>query len=167
MKSSGGTKSAVRWTIGELAARFDLPTNVLRHWETKGLLRPQRDLADRRFYVEDDAYRVAVILSSKAAGMSLDQIASLVDGGAEGRHRLLTDHLADLDRRQAEIDRSRHLTEHALECRAHDVSTCPGFQAHVADIVDGTTTGFPIAEHGRTPGHHAHRGPSTASDARG
>lgn len=153
MKSNGRVVGSVRWSIGDLATRFDLPTNVLRHWETKGLLQPQRDGADRRFYGEDDAYRVATILSSKAAGMSLETIAKLVDGDSPDRHQILMDHLAELDRREEEIQRSRHLTRHALECRAHDITTCPGFQAHVADIVDGTTTGFPIAEHGRGPGH--------------
>lgn len=145
MKSS---PSLVRWSIGDLAGRFDLPTNVLRHWEQKGLLHPRRDPAGRRYYEPDDAYRVAVILSSKAAGMTLDQIAGLLDGEVPDRHALLVAHLAELDRREREISRSRHLTRHALECQAHDISTCPGFQAHVADIVDGTTTGFPVGEHG-------------------
>ncbi|MEQ6902186.1 MerR family transcriptional regulator [Nocardioides sp. YIM 152588] len=149
--------ATIRWSIGELAERFDLPTNVLRHWEEKGLLHPARDAAGRRHYVEDDAYRVAVILSSKAAGMSLDQIAGLVDGTAAGRHRLLTEHLADLDRREEEIARSRHLTTHALECRAHDISACPNFKAHVADIVSGVTTGFPIRDHRHHADAHAGR----------
>lgn len=139
MKSS--TKS-IRWSVGELAARFELETHVLRHWEDKGLLRPERDGAGRRVYGEDDAYRVAAILASKASGMSLDQIRTLMDGSAEGRRAALKAHLDELDRRQAELERSRHMTQHALECRAHDITTCPGFQAHVSDIVDGTTRGI-------------------------
>ena len=132
-----------RWTIGELAERFALPTHVLRHWEDMGLLAPERDRAGRRLYVDADLYRVAVILSSKAAGMSLDQIRNLVDGSAEGRRAVLTDHLAEIDARVAELERSRLLTRHALECRAHDISTCPNFQGQVADLVDGTARGFP------------------------
>jgi MerR family transcriptional regulator, copper efflux regulator len=131
------------WTIGELAERFDLPTHVLRHWEDMGLLAPERDSAGRRQYVEADLYRVAVILSSKAAGMSLEQVRNLVDGSAEGRHTILTDHLIEIDARAAELERSRLLTLHALECRAHDISTCPNFRAQVADLVGGTTQGFP------------------------
>ena len=69
----------IRWSVGELAARFELETHVLRHWEDKGLLHPERDSAGRRVYGEDDAYRVAAILASKASGMSLDQIRTLVD----------------------------------------------------------------------------------------
>jgi MerR family transcriptional regulator, copper efflux regulator len=139
MKSS---RSAVRWSIGELAHRFELPTHVLRHWESVGLLAPERDSAGRRRYREDDAYRVAAIVSSKAAGMSLDQIRSLLVSDAPGRHRILEDHLADLADRMAEMERSRYLTEHAMGCRAHDIATCPGFRSHVADLVAGTKRGF-------------------------
>ena len=72
------------WTVGELAARFDLPTNVLRHWESIGLLAPERDASGYRRYGRDDLVRVAVIVRNKSAGMSLEQIRVLIDGEAEG-----------------------------------------------------------------------------------
>ncbi len=85
------------WSVGDVAAQFDLPTNVLRHWEAVGLLAPARDSAGRRRYSRDDVRRVAAVLRSKAAGMSLDQVAHLLDAGSEGRREVLTAHLADLD----------------------------------------------------------------------
>ena len=145
--------------MGELADRFELPTHVLRHWESMGLLAPERDAAGRRRYREDDAYRVAAIVSSKAAGMSLDQIRSLLDSEAEDRHKILTDHLADLEARMAEMERSRHLTQHALECRAHDVANCPNFRSHVADLVAGTRRGLHPQRHAEQ-----HTGPHPAPD---
>ncbi|WP_341936166.1 MerR family transcriptional regulator [Microbacterium sp. LWO14-1.2] len=114
---------------------IDLPTNVLRHWESVGLLRPTRDAAGRRRYGEDDVVRVAVIQRSKAAGMSLEQIAILLDDGARGRHEVLEQHLADLDRRMEEMRRSREMTEHAMRCRSHDIATCPRFRAGVDDVL--------------------------------
>jgi MerR family transcriptional regulator, copper efflux regulator len=72
MKSS----SDRTWSVGEVAERFDLPTNVLRHWESVGLLEPARDSAGRRRYGLDDVSRVAAIQRSKAAGMSLDQVST-------------------------------------------------------------------------------------------
>ncbi len=74
---------------------------------------------------------------SKAAGMTLEQIGVMLDAGAADRHRVLEDHIADLDRRMAEMQRSREMTEHALRCRAHDIATCPRFKEAVADIVAG------------------------------
>ena len=141
MKSS---PKEIRWSVGELADRFDLETHVLRYWEDVGLLAPERNGAGRRIYREADAYRVAVILTSKASGMSLEAIRTLVDASVDGRRDALRAHLEELDRRQEEIERSRRMTEHALECRAHDIAACPGFRSHVADIVEGTKRGLPL-----------------------
>ncbi len=125
------------WSVGEVAERFDLPTNVLRHWESVGLLSPARDGAGRRRYGPDDVVRVAVVLRSKAAGMSLDQIAHLLERDMSGRHEVLQAHLDDLDRRMAEMRHSKAMTEHALRCSAHDISTCPRFRAELADVLVG------------------------------
>ena len=122
-------------SIGDLAARFDLATHVLRHWEDVGLLRPARDAGGRRVYGDDDVVRVAVIVRSKAAGMSLEQIAVLLDQEARGRHVVLEDHVAELDRRMAEMALSREMTLHALRCEAHDITRCPNFRAHLDDLL--------------------------------
>ena len=123
------------WSVGDVAARVDLPTNVLRHWESVGLLTPARDDAGRRRYGEDDVVRIAVIQRSKAAGMTLDQIAVLLDDSSWGRHQVLQSHIDDIDRRMEEMRRSREMTEHAMNCRSHDIATCPRFRAGVADVM--------------------------------
>ena len=118
-----------------MAERFGVASHVLRHWEDVGLLRPARDSAGRRRYGRDEAVRVAVVLRSKAAGMNLTQIGVLLDAEADGRHDVLNAHVADLDHRMSEMAQSREMTFHALECRAHDIATCPRFRASVADIL--------------------------------
>jgi len=148
MKSS---RRDIDWAIGEAASRFGLETHVLRHWEDVGLLTPERDGAGRRRYGLGDVVRLATIIRSKAAGMSLEQIAVLLDSGAPDRHRVLQDHIAELDRRMEEMAHAREMAVHAYECRAHDVATCPRFRAHVDDLVNGATSSF--AEH-----HPGHRG---------
>lgn len=132
MKASEDLRS---WSVGQLAARFGLPTNVLRHWESVGLLAPQRNAAGYRRYGPDDVIRVAVIERNKLAGMNLRQIAAMLDGGQHGRRELLLEHLRTLDARRRELDRSRAMTEHALQCRAHDIATCPRFIASLADAI--------------------------------
>lgn len=127
-------KSSV-WSVGQVADRFGLPTNVLRHWESVGLLRPERDSAGRRRYGREDVVRIAVIVRSKAAGMTLEQIAVLLDEDAPDRHRVLADHVADLDRRMAEMRVAKEMAEHALCCEAHDIMRCPRFRGHVDDLV--------------------------------
>lgn len=124
-------------SIGDLAGQFGLATHVLRHWEDVGLLAPERDAAGRRRYGRDELVRVAIILRNQAAGMSLEQIGVLLDAEAPERHLVLEAHVADLDRRMAEMQRSREMTMHALSCRAHDVANCPGFRKGVQDLIDG------------------------------
>ncbi len=153
MKSSRGLKrESLDWSIGEVADRFGLETHVLRHWEDMRLLAPARDAAGRRRYGRDDVIRVATVIRSKAAGMSLDQILVLLDAGAADRHQVLMGHISDLDRRMEEMRRSRQMTEHAMQCRAHDIATCPGFSAIVEDLISGALGAFPT-------GHSGHHGP--------
>jgi DNA-binding transcriptional MerR regulator len=131
MKSSATTS----WSVGEVAERFGLPTNVLRHWESVGLLEPARDPGGRRRYTRDDIARVATIQRSKDAGMTLEQVRLLLDSEARGRHEVLEAHVAELDRRMEEMRISREMTLHALRCRAHDISTCPRFRAALDDLL--------------------------------
>lgn len=123
--------------MGEVAAKFGLATHVLRHWEDCGLLRPARDAGGRRRYVRDDVVRAAVVVRSKDAGMSLEQIGVLLDQESRDRHQVLEAHIAEIDRQVAEMARSREMTLHALRCRAHDIATCPRFMELVEDLVAG------------------------------
>lgn len=139
MKSSATSTRAsdpadLRWSVGEVAERFDMPTHVLRHWESMGLLAPERDGAGRRRYRGEDVVRVATIRRNKDAGMSLEQIRVLLDSDAPERHRVLQEHLDELDRRMEQMRVSQQMTEHAMRCRSHDIATCPRFQAWVADL---------------------------------
>lgn len=137
MKSSRKGRVDPEWSVGQVAERFSIGTNVLRHWEDVGLLEPARDAADRRRYSRDDVVRVAVIQRSKAAGMSLEQIRVLLDSETRGRHEVLLAHVEDLDRRMEEMRLSREMTMHAFECRSHDLTTCPHFRGWVDDLLAG------------------------------
>ncbi len=124
-------------SIGEAAARFGLETHVLRHWEDAGLLDPARDAAGRRRYVEGDrrAHRGDFAEQGRGALARPDRV--LLDDGAPDRHRVLEEHVAELDRRAADIAQARAMTEHALRCRSHDITECPRFRSHVADVLSG------------------------------
>lgn len=141
MKASPSSDSSpgpgATWSIGELASRLGLATHVLRHWEDVGLLAPRRDGSGYRRYTRDDLVRVLTIRSSQAAGMSLDQVRTLLDVDSAARHAVLEAHLAQLEEQRRELERSRLMTEHALRCQAHDIAQCPRFTSYVQDLVDG------------------------------
>jgi DNA-binding transcriptional MerR regulator len=120
-------------SIGEVATHFGLPTHVLRHWESAGLLTPARD-GDRRRYSDADVYRVASILIAKEAGFSLPDIrAMLTVRSAPARHEVMARHRTALLVRIAQAEAALAMLEGGLECPHDDLMTCPHFQAQVAD----------------------------------
>lgn len=123
MKSTVGER---RFAIGELAGFFGLPTHVLRHWESVGLLEPSRLANGRRRYRESDILRVAAIRRARSLGSSLNQVAAVLtatDGTA--RRAVLTAHRDELHRRAAEAQAAGQLIEHALECSHPNFLECP------------------------------------------
>lgn len=65
--------------------------------------------------------------------MTLEQIGVMLDDGARERHQVLQAHLDDFDRRMEDMIRSREMTEHAMNCRSHDIAT------FLAALDDGDT----------------------------
>jgi MerR family copper efflux transcriptional regulator len=122
--------------IGDIAERFGLATHVLRHWEAMGLLTPARAEGQRRRYGPDDLYRVAVILRGKEAGFSLEDIREMMSTrNAAARRDVLVRRRSDLARRVAELQASLELIDFALDCEHEDFTSCPHFQAMVAERV--------------------------------
>jgi DNA-binding transcriptional MerR regulator len=118
-------------SIGAVAARFGLPTHVLRYWEAQGLLTPART-GDRRRYTDADLHRVAAILISKEAGFGLADIRTMLAArSAPARHEVMACHrerlLARIARAQAALDMLEG------ECPHDDIMTCPHFQGLMAD----------------------------------
>jgi MerR family copper efflux transcriptional regulator len=139
MKSSTGEELL---SIGALAGRFDLATHVLRHWEAMGLLSPATRVNGRRYYTRDHVVRVASIVGSKAGGLSLTQIRDLLGApDVAARRQLLADHVDELDRRINEITAAKRMAEHAMSCRAADITQCPNFQRHLQRLLDEVDAG--------------------------
>ncbi|RDI67390.1 helix-turn-helix domain-containing protein [Nocardia pseudobrasiliensis] len=118
-------------SIGEVAARFGLPTHVLRHWESEGLLTPAR-AGDRRRYTDADVHRVAAILIAKDAGFGLADIRTILAArSAPARNELIARHrdelLARIARAQAALDML------SGECTHDDIMTCPHFRGFLTD----------------------------------
>jgi len=124
-------KSSPEMTIGELAARHGLGTHVLRHWEDMGLLTPRRTSTGRRVYGPADATRIGLILLGKDAGLSLEQTRQLLTaaGDRDARSKVYERHVAGLRQRIAAAQASLDIIEHAAQCTAEDITTCPDLHA--------------------------------------
>jgi len=67
-----------RLGIADLAREFDVTTRTVRFYEDKGLLAPERE-GQRRIYSARDRVRLRLIMRGKRLGLSLDEIADLLD----------------------------------------------------------------------------------------
>jgi DNA-binding transcriptional MerR regulator len=103
------------WTVGELADELGVTTRTLRFYEAEGLISPRRQGAARVYSVRDRT-RLRLILRGKRFGMSLAEIAEIIDiyDGATSSERrqlrTLLDRLAaitgDLRARQEDLRRT-------------------------------------------------------------
>ncbi len=64
--------------IAELAREFGVTTRTVRFYEDKGLISPTRD-GQRRIYSARDRVRLRLIMRGKRLGLTLDEIAELID----------------------------------------------------------------------------------------
>ncbi|MDN5759965.1 MAG: MerR family transcriptional regulator [Tomitella sp.] len=91
------------WRIGELAASSGLSRRTLQYWDSIGLLCPSGHTeGGHREYLAEDLLRLYQVLALRSLGLSLESIATCLDGGAEPQ-RIVADQLAEVERRLAEL----------------------------------------------------------------
>ncbi len=66
------------FTISDLAGEFALTARAIRFYEDHGLLTPERR-GSRRIYSQRDRVRLKLVLRGKRLGMSLTEIAEILD----------------------------------------------------------------------------------------
>ena len=128
-----------RLAIGELARRAGTAPSALRYYERLGLLPPAERAGGKRHYPPASAERLALIRLYQDAGFTLKEIRQLL--AARSRRRaswtpLAERKIAELDARIAEAQRAKKLLKHALDCRHHDILTCPNFRAALQARLD-------------------------------
>mgnify|MGYP000887880559 CR=1 FL=1 len=126
--AAGQSDTSEHYTIGELADAFSITTRTIRFYETRGLIAPKRQGANRTYSRRDKA-RLTLILRGKNLGFSLEDIAEYLalydaDPVQEAQTRLLLDKveaaIADLNAKRADLDRTlRDLKEIRSKCVEH------------------------------------------------
>lgn len=99
----------MHYSIGKFSKLTRLSVHTLRYYENEGLLRPQRDDSNRRYYNESDYQWLLFILRLKAVGMPIKEIKHYSDLREKGestyleRLILLEHHLQVLDNNIADL----------------------------------------------------------------
>lgn len=100
------------WTIAEVADEFGITHRAIRHYESLGLITPERRGTQRLFH-RRDRIRLDLVLRGKRLGFPLEEITRIVvmyddHPGERGQLEYVLGQIdarrADLEQRRADID---------------------------------------------------------------
>ncbi len=117
-----------QWSISDLAAELQVTPRTLRFYEAEGLIEPIRGPGGSRTYTRRDRARMQLILRGKRFGMTLTEIAEIIDmydGAESSKVRQLervvervTEITAELIERQDDIARTlNELDDVSQQCQ--------------------------------------------------
>jgi DNA-binding transcriptional MerR regulator len=125
--------------IAEVARRSGVPASTLRFYEEKGLIASTGRRGLRRLFDGSVFERLALIALARAAGFTLEEIASMFS--PDGRVRIDRAMLsAKADELEHTIRRLRAMCDglrHAAVCRAPSHLECPTFRKLLAAAAAG------------------------------
>jgi DNA-binding transcriptional MerR regulator len=116
--------------ITEVAQRSGLPASTLRFYEEKGLIASTGRRGLHRLFDAGVVERLALIAVGRAAGFSLDEIASMFtpDGRPRIDRTMLAAKAEEIDGTIRRLTAMRDGLRHAAPCRAPSHMECPTFR---------------------------------------
>jgi MerR family copper efflux transcriptional regulator len=134
--------------IGEVAKRSGVPAKTIRYYESIGLIQPAgRSAAGYRIYGDRELQTLRFIQRARNLGFSVKQVSELLAlwqdrARASGDVKAVARrHLAEIDRRMAELQSMRDTLEHLIgRCHGDDRPDCP-ILADLAGEAAGETGG--------------------------
>jgi DNA-binding transcriptional MerR regulator len=112
------------YRVSEFAALTGVTVRALQHYDRLGLLKPSRTESGHRIYSRGDERRVRHILALRAVGMSLQQIAELLDATSARLTEALQAQRARLEQSRTGIDEAIRALQQ-VEARATDSTERP------------------------------------------
>ena len=105
--------------IGDLAETTGVTVDTLRYYEREGLLpHVERTTGGFRCYSEETAHRLEFIKQARELGLSLREIRQLIEpknGRCSAMRQVLTERLADVERRLHDLASFRKTLKTALD----------------------------------------------------
>jgi len=141
--------------IGDVSRQSGVPASALRFYEEIGLITSIGRRGLRRQYDARVLERLALIALGRAAGFSLDEIATMfaADGRPRIDRRMLATKADALDRKIRTLTAVRDGLRHAAVCPAPSHLECPTFRRLLAAAGSGAMT--TPRKRGRAPKRNA------------
>lgn len=116
--------------ISEVSRRSGVAASALRYYERRGLIASLGPAGERRRFAPSVLGQLALIALGQAAGLSLDEIQSMLSpqGGARVDRQLLAAKADAIDAQVRHLQAMSRGLRHAAACRAPSHAQCPTFQ---------------------------------------
>lgn len=118
-------------TIGDVARRTGLSVSAIRFYEEKGLVEPIRTSGNQRRFLRSDIRRLSFILIAQQLGLPLAEIEEQLKKLPHGRtpnardwQRISASIRGELDRRIAELERTRDRLDGCIGCGCLSLKKC-------------------------------------------
>lgn len=118
--------------IGQAAEQSGLPIKTIRYYEEIGLVAPARRDNGYRQYTEPDLHKLAFLQRSRGLGFSIEDCRALLslyedeNRASADVKRLAQDHIAEIDRKLAELHGLRKTLGQLVDsCHGDDHADCP------------------------------------------
>jgi len=137
--------------IAEVARRAGVPASALRYYEKRGLIASVGPQGVRRRFGPGVLDQLALIALGQAAGLSLDEIQSMLSpsGRPDIDRQLLSAKADDIDATIKQLRAVSRGLRHAAACPAPSHAECPTFQgllkAAASGALDRQRTGRKLA----------------------
>jgi MerR family copper efflux transcriptional regulator len=119
-------------SIKEAADLTGLPAKTIRYYEEIGLVTPKRAENGYRVFLETDAHKLHFLSKARGLGFSIDECRRLLalysdnDRASADVKALAKDHVADIDRKIAELQAMRKTLMNLIaNCAGDDRPGCP------------------------------------------
>ncbi len=119
------------FSIGKLGEKTGVNVETIRYYEKIGLLpAPDRTAAGYRQYGDGHLRQLHFIRKGRDLGFSIDAIRELLSLAVHPEHpcqdadRMAADHLAEVERKIAELEKLRDALRGMVNCHAHTVAEC-------------------------------------------
>lgn len=97
------------YTIGQVAKKFSISRSTLIYYDSLGILSPSgRSDSNYRLYSESDIERMRKISTFRNAGLSLESISSLLDGGRGKADSVLEKRLSTINSEIQSLRKQQH-----------------------------------------------------------
>lgn len=118
-------------SIGDLADRTGLAASAIRHYETLGIVQPQRNAGGHRRYARSDIRKLSFVMIAQGLGFPLARLVAVLNGLPDGRpparqdwERIARSFRQDIRARIAHLQRLDDKLDGCIGCGCLSLDRC-------------------------------------------